>query len=142
MMLKILPVIIFLITFLTTIQGQVTGQWKTIGDVDGKEKSIVEIYEQNGKLFGKIVKLLPAAGFTVCENCPGDLKDKPLTGMVILHDLTITKSGGEGGTVMDPGNGRSYKCYIELVDADTLKLRGYIGVPAIGRTQLWYRVKS
>jgi uncharacterized protein (DUF2147 family) len=142
MILRFLPVIVFLFSFFTTLHAQVTGQWKTIGDVDGKEKSIVEIYEQNGKLFGRIIKLLPAAGYTVCENCPGDLKNKPLTGMVILRDLTITKTGGEGGTVMDPGNGKSYKCYIELVDANTLKLRGYIGVPAIGRTQLWYRVKN
>jgi len=130
------------IFFSITIHSQVTGLWKTIGDVDGKEKSIVEIYEQNGKLFGKIVKLLPDAGYTICENCPGELKNKPLMGLVFLKDLNITSEGGEGGSVMDPGSGKSYSCYIELIGEDQLKLRGYIGLPAIGRTQIWHRVKQ
>ena len=123
-------------------RSQVTGLWKTIGDVDGKEKSIVEIYEQDGKLYGKVVKILPASAYTLCENCSGELKNKPITGMVILKDLVKTPDGGEGGEVMDPGSGKVYSCYIKLESPDKLKLRGYIGVRAIGRTQYWYRVKS
>ena len=121
---------------------QVTGLWKTIGDVDGKEKSIVEIYEEDGKLHGKVVKILPASAYTICENCDGELKNKPITGMVILKDLTKTSDGGEDGEVMDPGSGKVYSCYIKLESPDKLKLRGYIGVRAIGRTQYWHRVQS
>jgi uncharacterized protein (DUF2147 family) len=101
----------------------------------------MEIFEQNGKLHGKIVKLLSGATFTSCENCPGDLKDKPLVGMVIIHDLTKTENGGIDGNVMDPKNGKTYNLYVELENPDKLKLRGYIGVPALGRTQYWYRVR-
>ncbi len=121
--------------------AQVTGMWKTIGDVDGTEKSIVEIYEQEGKYYGKVIKLLPAAKHTTCENCPGKLKNSPITGMVVLKDLTKTSNGGSNGKAVDPSSGKTYNCFIELENPDKLKLRGYLGVPTIGRTQYWYRVK-
>ncbi len=102
----------------------------------------MEIYEKSGKLYGKVIKLLPSATLTKCEKCTGVLQNKPITGMVILDGLTKTAKGGENGNVLDPANGKSYKCYIELEGPDKLKLRGYIGMPAFGRTQYWHRVKG
>ena len=133
----------FLFSFSSTafLQGQITGQWKTIGDIDKVEKSIVEIYEENGKLYGKVLKLLPSAAHTHCDRCPGELKGKPIEGMVILRDLEKTADGGRNGKVFDPSNGKTYQAYIELESPDKLKLRGYIGTPALGRSQYWYRVK-
>ena len=93
------------------------------------------------KYYGKVVKLLPAAKHKTCENCPGELKDKPITGMIVLKDLTKTPNGASNGKAIDPSNGKTYNCFIELENPDKLKLRGYIGVPTIGRTQYWYRVK-
>jgi|SRR5687767_4111882 len=133
--------ILILLAHLHINAQEVTGMWKTIGDVDGTEKSIVEIYEKEGKLFGKVVKLLPAAKHTTCENCPGNLKNAPITGMVVLKDLQKTNKGGSNGKAIDPSSGKTYNCFIELENPDKLKLRGYIGVPTIGRTQYWYRVK-
>ena len=124
-----------------SLNAQVTGMWKTIGDRDGTEKSIVEIYENGGKLYGKVVKLLPAAAHTTCEKCPGELKDRPITGMVVLKDLKKTSTGATDGKAIDPSSGKTYDCFIELESPDKLKLRGYLGVPTLGRTQYWYRVK-
>ena len=135
----ILGIIFYIPCFL--LHAQVTGKWKTIGDVDKTEKAIVEIYELDGKLFGKVIKLLPTAVHTTCERCSGDLRGKPIEGMVILMDLTKTPNGGNHGKVLDPSNGNVYKAYIELEGPDKLKLRGYIGTPTLGRTQYWYRVK-
>lgn len=135
-----LPIIAFIILPLFT-QAQVTGLWKTYGEKDGKEKAIIEIYEQQGKLHGKILKLLPDALITQCHRCPGELKDKPITGMVILKDLTKTSSGGKDGTIMDPSSGKTYHAFIELEGNEKLKLRGYIGAPAFGKTQYWSRVR-
>lgn len=133
---------LFLLLLLLTgeVLSQVTGMWKTVGDVDGKEKSIIHIYEENGKLHGKVIEVLPASKYTICERCPGDLKGKPIKGMVVLRDLTKTANGGVDGKVMDPGSGKTYDCYLELEEQNKIKLRGYIGLPAIGRTQYWYRV--
>lgn len=127
---------------LATTQAQVTGRWKTVDDTDGKEKSIIEIFEKNGKLYGRVDELLEDADKTVCERCPGDLKNKPILGMIILTDLLKSHSGGTDGKILDPGTGKSYSCYIELENPDKLKLRGYLGLPAFGRTQYWYRVRS
>jgi uncharacterized protein (DUF2147 family) len=126
----------------TTAPAQITGKWKTIDDTDGIEKSIVEIYEQNGKLHGRVDQLLEAATKIHCDKCPGDQKNKPITGMVILQDLTKTDKGGTDGKILDPASGKTYSCYIELIDPNKLKLRGYLGLPAFGRTQYWYRVKG
>jgi len=123
------------------VRGQVTGMWKTVDDADGVEKSVVEIYEKNGKLHGRVNKLLPGATLIYCPECPGDLKNKPLLGMEILVDLTKCPTGGKDGEVLDPKTGKWYSCYIELESPDKLKLRGYIGMPTFGRTQYWYRVK-
>ena len=133
---------IIMLMFITVAShAQIIGQWKAVGDKDGDEKAIIEIYEQNGKLFGKVTKLLPGARITRCENCPGDLKDKPIEGMVVLKNLRKTALGGVDGKITDPSNGKTYNCAIELQDRDTIKVRGYIGMPAVGRTQYWKRVR-
>ncbi len=122
-------------------QSSPVGVWKTIDDETGEPKSWVEIYEQNGKFYGKIVKLLQKPPDTVCDKCPGDKKGKPLIGMVILWDLRPYDDYWSYGQIMDPNNGKTYKCSIWLEDPDTLKVRGYIGISALGRTQTWHRVK-
>jgi uncharacterized protein (DUF2147 family) len=140
--LKIIFAAFLLVLLSGDLRSQVTGYWKTIDDRNGSEKSIMQIFEQDGKLHGKIIKLLSGATFTSCEKCPGDLKDKPLVGMVIIHDLIKTENGGIDGIVMDPKNGKTYDLYVELENPDRLKLRGYIGIPALGRTQYWTRVDN
>ena len=137
---KIGVVISLLFYFSSGLTAQVTGMWKTIDDRDGSEKSVIEIYEQGGKLHGRVTKLLDGATYTTCDRCPGDQKGKPLVGMTIIHDLVKTPTGGTDGKVMDPNNGKTYDCYVELVSPDRLKLRGYIGVSALGRSQIWHRV--
>ena len=116
------------------------GTWKTIDDETGKVKSHVKITEEGGKLVGKVAKLINP-DFTTCSACSGDKKDQPIQGMTILWDLEKESSTEwEGGKIMDPKNGKEYKCYIELTDANTLNVRGYIGFALLGRTQTWQRV--
>jgi uncharacterized protein (DUF2147 family) len=139
-LLRLLPCAL-LFTCFTGLQAQVTGKWITFGDQDGKEKAIIEIYEENGKLAGKVVKLLPDAVIRKCEKCSGDMKNRPIEGMVILHGLTKTSQGGTDGKIIDPSSGKTYSCFVELEKSDTLKVRGYIGMPTLGRTQYWQRLK-
>lgn len=117
------------------------GQWKTVDDETGKEKSIVEIYEQKGKLYGKVVRLLPGAASTTCDKCPGDKKGKPIVGLVFLTDLKKDGDSYTGGTILDPAKGKEYSCKISLESPDVLLVRGYMGFSLLGRTQKWYRVK-
>ena len=137
---------IFLISlfflFQNSFSQSVLGKWKTIDDETGVEKSIVEIYEVKGKLFGKIIEIFEAKNRNrKCDLCTGDDKDKPILGFVIIRGLKKDGDEYNGGKITDPKNGKTYKCYITLEEKDKLKIRGYIGISLLGRTQYWVRVK-
>lgn len=121
------------------------GRWTTIDDETKKPKSVITIYEENGKLFGKIEKLFrdpKEEQNPVCDKCEGTLKDQPILGMVILRDLKKDDDEWTGGSILDPANGKTYKCKIAVEDGGKkLKVRGYIGMALIGRTQYWVRAE-
>lgn len=137
-------VLLWLVALLpsASVGPSVLGKWKTIDDESGKAISIVEIYENNGKIYGKVADILiPKDKNKVCINCSGSDKNKPILGLVVIKGLT--KEGDEytNGKILDPKHGKLYKCYITCEGPDKLKVRGYIGVSIIGRTQYWHRVK-
>lgn len=123
--------------------NQIVGRWKTIDDKDGSEKSIVYIYKTpDGKYAGKIEKLIKVTQNT-CKECEGVNKDKPIVGMVIINNM-IEKDGVlGGGTILDPKNGKVYKCFIQYDEkTGNLKVRGALDKYGMfGRTQTWLRVK-
>ena len=132
-----------LITFVVISYAQMdpVGMWKNIDDEDGKVKSHLEVYWEDGVLKAKVAKLLDNATVTICEKCNGDKKDQPLVGMEIMWGLTADGDNEwAGGHIMDPKNGKQYKCKIELKEKGKLKVRGYVGIPTFGRTQYWYRL--
>ena len=139
-----LPLLVVIITLtIPYLAGaQLVGRWTAMGDMDYKPKAIINIYEEGGMLLGRVEQVLPDATTTICKKCDGELKNKPITGMVILTDLVKTDNGGKDGKILDPGSGNTYSCYLELESPDKLKLRGYIGFPAFGRTQYWFRIKD
>ena len=122
-------------------QSSPVGIWETIDDETGEPKSHVEIFEKDGKFYGKVVKLLPAATTDICVDCPGDKKDQPLVGLEILWDFEAHKDYWSYGRIVDPADGDVYKCSMWLEGPDKLKVRGYIGISLIGRNQIWHRVK-
>jgi uncharacterized protein (DUF2147 family) len=121
--------------------AQITGLWKSIDDRTNELKSVVEIVEKGGLISGKVVQIFPKPGEEpnpLCQKCPKDDSRyrKPILGMEIIQSLQ--KSGNEyiGGTVLDPEEGKVYRCKIWL-EGNTLKLRGYVG--PFFRTQTWQR---
>lgn len=135
-------VLFFMMTY--CVQGQnVIGKWKSIDDETGQAKSIIEIVEKSGKLYGKIIEILdPAKRDKICVSCSGDDKNKPILGMMVIRGLTKDGNEYNSGEILDPTSGKIYKCFITLDSKDRLKVRGYIGVALFGRTQYWFRVKS
>ena len=132
---------------LAMAQATPVGTWKTIDDGSKKEKSLVRIVDSGGVLSGRIEKLLdPAtAADAVCDKCSDDRKDKPILGLTIIRNMKQSaddKAVFEGGDILDPNNGKVYKSKMKLVDNGAkLDVRGYIGVPLLGRTQSWTRVE-
>jgi uncharacterized protein (DUF2147 family) len=107
------------------------GKWNTTDrNGGGKVTGQVEIYEQSGKLFGKMVALTEPNDQQgkpkVCIACTGADKDKPIVGLVILRDLSPDGDRYTGGTVLDPEAGKFYRAEIWLEDGN-LMVRGYLG---------------
>jgi uncharacterized protein (DUF2147 family) len=50
-------------------------------------------------------------------------------------DLNTSENNWEKGTIYDPENGKTYSCKIYLENKNTMKIRGYIGISLIGRTE-------
>ena len=114
---------------------------ENIDNEDGKVKSHLEVYWEDGVLKAKVAKLLDNATVTLCKKCKDDKKNQPLVGMEIMWGLTADgDKEWSGGQIMDPKSGKQYKCKIELEKKNKLKVRGFIGIPAFGRTQYWYRL--
>jgi len=116
------------------------GQWQVIEE-DGKPGGHVETYLIEGRLFGKVTQSRPERPpDEPCTKCPGELKDKPVLGMVVIRDFRPEGDRWVGGTVLDPKNGKVYKGKIWTEGDDRLRLRGYVGIALLGRTETWARL--
>lgn len=122
----------------------VFGKWKTIDDRNGVEKAIIEIYEKEGLLQGKVVEILEEGKKNAkCEKCDGERKDKPILGMKIIEDAKEHPEGiWKGKTLFDPEQAMTFRCRIWLNphNPDELMVRGYLAF--IYRTQKWIRIKE
>jgi len=116
------------------------GKWKTVDESSGKITSEVEIYEQSGKLFGKIVALTEPNDKQgkpkICIACTGADKDKPIVGLVIIKDLSPSGNRYKGGTILDPQDGKVYTAEI-WVENGKLMVRGYSGL--FYKTRTWLK---
>ena len=141
------------IAFATTVIGStafaedISGTWKNIDDKTGSSKAILEIrQESNGTYTAKIVKVTPRPGYTpkeTCVDCPAPYTNKPILGLDVMTGL----KQGEGlnyvnGRILDPNSGKVYSMKAKLSsNGKRLHLRGYVGVSALGRNQIWIRAE-
>ena len=139
----LLLVALGLISTLAAATDNPVGLWRTIDDKSGKEKSLVRVSESNGQLQITVEKLFREPGEEpnpLCDKCPGEKKNKPVIGMQIGSGLKKDGDVWSGGEILDPQNGKTYKCKVWLEDkGKKLNVRGFIGVSVLGRTQVWIR---
>ena len=127
-----------LLTTTNLFSQTILDKWKTIDDETGKAKSIVNIYESEGKVYGEITEILTKNKDAVCSKCKGDKKNKPILGLNIIEGLSKNDDIYEGGTITNPENGKVYNCRLKLKDNSTLQVRGYVAF--FYKTQYWKRV--
>ena len=140
---KFVLIIVSLLSLNLIYSQNVVGEWKTIDDDSGVAKSIVEIYKEDGQLFGKVKRILREDKRDVrCTQCEGKRKNKKVEGMVILRNFTKEDNEFTDGTITDPENGKTYdaKIWLNEDDPNTLMVRGYISF--LYRTQEWKRVED
>lgn len=119
-------------------QGSIVGDWKTVDDKTGDNYSIVTVYQgDNGLYYGRVSKILKGPEDVTCKLCPGEDKDKPMLGLVIIRDMHMEKGELRGGKVLDPNNGKFYYARLYLKNGK-LVLRGSLDKAGIlGRNQTW-----
>jgi uncharacterized protein (DUF2147 family) len=116
------------------------GVWQTYDDKTGEANGAIRMYVQDGKLNGVVERLRAGTRADLkCTKCSGAQKDKPVLGLVIVWGLQKDGDSWSGGTILDPDTGDTYRCTVKFVAPDKLELRGYIGIPLFGRTQVWRR---
>lgn len=134
-------------------EDAIVGTWLTAEAEDGRAH--VQIVKDGDSYRGTIVWLelptypeddpggMPGQTRIDRENPDPDLRDRPILGLEIVSGFEPTGDGRWGnGTIYDPANGKTYKCKAKLSDPDTLKVRGFIGVSLLGRTEVWTRVDA
>ena len=118
------------------------GHWQVMNS-DGSPGGKVDTYLVNGKLFGKVTAVRPGrTPNTVCDKCSGEYKNQLVLGMVVVRDFHPDGDDWVDGTVVDPDNGKEYKGKIWAEGNDNLKMRGYIGISLLGRTEGWVRIHT
>ena len=132
--------ILFLFVTSITFGQSIVGTWKTIDDNSGEARSIVEIFEKEGKYFGKVLRTFPGPGEDpdpICEECEDHRKDQKIIGMEIISDMIKNKKSNEysKGEILDPENGNIYDCKLWIDEEGNLKVRGYLLF--FYRTQTW-----
>lgn len=113
----------------------IQGFWTTIDDETGAAKSVVRIYEHQGKYYGRVVELLQNKQ-AVAEKLPGK---PPILGMDIIWDLEPAGARFKGGQILDPKKGKVYACEIWR-EGENLIVRGKIAF--LGRNQTWLANKA
>ena len=135
-----------LMTFAATPEGF----WKSIDDRTGEQLSIIELKKKPDNTYtGTIVYRYPVPGgavLTNCVKCPEPFKNKPILGLQIAWGLKEDPKKPNqyiDARVLEPKTGNIYKGKAQLsADGKRMRLRGYIGISALGRTQVWIRTDS
>lgn len=119
------------------------GLWKSIDDSSGKPTALIRITENQGELTGKIEKLFRTADEEQnpkCVSCTDARKNQPILGMTIVSGLKKDGDVYSGGEILDPKNGKVYKSKLTVREGGRkVEVRGYIGMPMLGRSQVWLR---
>ena len=129
-----------------TLSAQVSailGEWITVDDKTGEQRSIVTIYkDSDGLFYGKISKMLMYTELDLrCDQCKGEDYNAPIEGLVIIRGMHAEEGELRGGKVLDPESGKFYYGKIYLKDGK-LVLRGSLDKRGfLGRNQTWISAK-
>ncbi len=120
--------------------SNILGDWKTVDDKTGEQRSVVTIYKgSDGLYYGKISKMLMYGSDLRCEACKDEDHNAPIEGLVIIRGMKAEDGQLLGGKVLDPESGKFYYGKIYLKDGK-LVLRGSLDKRGfLGRNQTWIR---
>ena len=123
------------------------GYFVTMDDNSGEPRGLVELRTNaDGELEGFLRGTFVAGEdmSRTCITCKDELLDQPLYGLRIVYGLEPkSERKWKSGRVVDPESGDTYKAKVEYSDDfEEVELRGYIGTPLLGRSQVWRRASA
>lgn len=140
-----LPLLFLVATAFITADNPsaIVGTW-----LNGSKKGHVQIYEKDGRYYGKLVWLAvpndPETGKPKLDvrNEDPARRTRPLMNLPLMYNLKF-KSGNvwDDGKIYNPEDGKEYNVKMTLKDPNTLDVRGYLGISLLGKTQTWTRIK-
>ena len=141
---------VFSLGAFTAYAASIEGYWKSIDDRTGEQLSIVEIRKgADGRYHGKIAYRYPVPGGAAlinCTKCPPPYTNQPLLGLEIFSGFKEDpdkRNAYVDGKVLEAKSGKIYKAKATVTaDGKRLRLRGYVGISALGRTQVWIRTDN
>jgi uncharacterized protein (DUF2147 family) len=127
-----------------TAEPTAVGVWEKTGE-SGKPEGWFRIIECNGTYIGRIVKLFATAGQNPsgwrCTQCRGDQRNAPVLGIIFIKGMRRQGLSYQDGSILDPRDGSIYSAQMQLsADGRQLTVRGYLGIPLLGRTEVWHRL--
>jgi uncharacterized protein (DUF2147 family) len=106
------------------------GTWSTANG-----HGVVAIEQCADALCGRIVGI----DHDPTEPMPTDVHGRPQCGLTIITNERPEADGTWLGEITDPRDGATYQAKLWLDEVGNLHLRGFIGVPLLGATQIWHR---
>lgn len=122
------------------------GLWEKLNSC-GQPEAEFQIADCNGLYEGKIVKIFPQPGENPstfrCTDCEGEQKNAPVVGLTLIKGMRREGLDYRDGTILDPRDGSIYSALMELSpDGQTLTIRGYLGIPLLGQTEVLHRASD
>jgi uncharacterized protein (DUF2147 family) len=122
-----------------------TGVWEQINEKTGEAQSTVTISKSGESYIGVVTSIFVKPGNPanpICVKCSGALKNQPMKGLQIINGMKQNGLDYSDGTILDPESGTLYSATMQMSpDGKHLTVRGYIGISAFGRSQVWNRVR-
>ncbi len=130
------PITALLVVIASSSLSAFDGYWYT-----QDQESVIKISEHQNEYLGVIVWMKEpydenGEPWYDTENPNTLLQQQKISNLLILKKFQLRNGSLKGGTIYDPNTGKSYQCSITL-NGDELLVRGYIGIPILGRTERW-----
>lgn len=121
------------------------GAWTIVDETTNEAKAVVQITQAGTGVEGRIVRILPTREFPTvsyeCGSCQGTYHNADLRRVLLIRGMTWDGSRFSGGRIVDPQANKEYRANLALDGPSRLRVRGYIGIPTFGRTQVWTRAR-
>jgi uncharacterized protein (DUF2147 family) len=127
------------------VQPTAAGLWERV-DSSGAPAAWFRILDCSGIYQGRMARIFSSPpgqnpADWRCTACAGAQRNAPVIGLTFIDGMKRSGLSYEGGSILDPRTGLVYGARMDLSpDGNQLSVRGYLGIPILGHTEVWRRL--